>query len=47
VAVAAGGSAEARLVTRLATKGAGAAAFVQNLKTGEVLQALALPACKG
>jgi len=43
---AAGGAEIARRVTaRGVTKG-GVAAFVQNRRTGEILQALALPACK-
>jgi hypothetical protein len=38
------------LVRRISARGAmngGVAAFVQSRRTGEVLQALALPACKG
>jgi len=50
VALGADGRAEAKLAAALAGRNrskSGAVAFVQNRKTGEVLQALALPLCAG
>jgi hypothetical protein len=44
---AAGGVELARKVTARGVAKGGVAAFVQSRRTGEVLQALALPACKG
>jgi len=42
-----GGVEVARKVTARGVMNGGVAAFVQSRRTGEVLQALALPACKG
>jgi hypothetical protein len=44
---AAGGVELVRKVTARGVTNGGVAAFVQSRRTGEVLQALALPACKG
>jgi hypothetical protein len=43
----AGGVELARKVTKLEVANGGVAAFVQSRRTGEVLQAVTLPACKG